>query len=192
MWHDSLTRWYVVVKRALPLIHVQPYVTWLIHVRHASYIPDKTHSEGGMWISTGSLHSFMCIHMRHDSSICDMNQYQGGMRFSVGSFHSFMCNHTWHDSFTCDMNYSYATWIMQRVGCGCQEVASTLCAVRSTRASTLGYVPSVSQVNDLQFTTQAQSIIFRQLTCGCRPHPIYSMSACCSMLQCVAVCCTVL
>ena len=29
-------------------------------------------------------------------------------------------------------------------------------AVRSTRVSTLGYVPNVSRVNDLQFTTQAQ------------------------------------
>ena len=33
-------------------------------------------------------------------------------------------------------------------------------AVRSTRVSTLGYVPFVSRVNDLQITTQAQIIIF--------------------------------
>jgi len=35
-------------------------------------------------------------------------------------------------------------------------------AVRLTRVSTLGYVPSVSRVNDLQITTQAQIIIFPQ------------------------------
>ena len=55
------------------------HVKWRIHMQHASYIRDQTHEEGGMWFSTGSFDSFMCIHMQHDSIMCDITHSQGGM-----------------------------------------------------------------------------------------------------------------
>jgi len=86
------------------------YETWLIHIRHESFISDKTHSYE-TWL----------IHMRHDSFIWDMtHSYETWLihirheSFISDKTHSY---ETWlihmrHDSFVWDMTHSYETWLI--------------------------------------------------------------------------------
>jgi len=77
--------------------------TWLIHMRHGSFIWDMAHHMGNgsfIWDMTHS-HETWLLHMRHDSLIWDIT-------------HSYETRliHMRHDSFTWDMTHSYATWLV--------------------------------------------------------------------------------
>ena len=79
------------------------YETWLIHMRHDSFIRDMTHSYE-TWL----------IRMWHDSFICDVTHSY--VKWPIHMKHD--CNASMQDGrqgcivVICDMTYSYETWLI--------------------------------------------------------------------------------